>query len=194
MKIFAEIPYNEHESVRLIWPDSCWLRSDRPLYIPDFADKFAALPMAAYKAGRLGKNISPRFSRRYLTEHSVALALFPSKCLSDIKRGVTPEMSNICFDNALVLGNWTKESFESAECRIYHPSGNVSEENIREFKMPEETYIAETLASFSKYNTIKMGDILLYPISDSEIQLSENIQVTISSPVSDKPLLNTRFK
>lgn len=194
MKIFAEIPYNEHESVRLIWPDSCWLLSDRPLYIPDFADEFAALPMVACKAGRLGKNISPRFSSRYLTEHSVALVVLPRHALSEIKRGITPAISNICFDNAVVLGNWIKEPIGSAECRIHNLSGNDKDDLTLSLKMPEENLIADALASFSKYNTIKMGDVLLFPISDSEIQLTENLQITLTSTVSGKPLLNTRFK
>ena len=200
MKIIADFPVPDtmQESgpscrnfLRLVWPDSCWLLSDRPLYIPDFADSFVAIPMAAFKAGRLGKNISPRFAERYLTEFSVALAVLSCQAYEAIGKGVVIDSGEYIFDNAVVLGEWQSLPPDSLRISIAGPG---AADRIIDLKMPAVSSVADMLASVSRHNTIKMGDVLLRPLGVEAIPLRENLRLDIRDSGSDRNLLTTRFK
>ena len=72
MKIFAlEYPLSATDSGHTpfrVWPDSCWILSRRPVFVPGFAPRFIGVPAIAVKISRLGKCVEPRFAPRYYAE------------------------------------------------------------------------------------------------------------------------------
>lgn len=198
MKIYASFPTSGQEPGRIIWPDSCWLLSDRPLYIPDFAPRFVAVAMAAYKIGRLGKCVAPRFASRYIAEYSAALVISPADVPEKIKAGQPLSFGEYCYDNAVVIGNWRHDPPQSISCQssplspAAAESANPAEVEISVSAMPPADALASAIKDLSAYNTLKMGDVILLPLDLPHIPLLENLQVTLKS--DDSTLVTTRFK
>lgn len=178
MKIFAYLESRQF----VVWPDSCMLVSNRPLYIPDFESEFYALPMLALKVSKLGKCVAEKFSGRYVREYSMGLLIFPESVLEKIKVGAKINDGELCFDNAVVAGDWQKIEGETSE----FPAGIPEFFNLEIEKgdEPEKRQLrvdsgkaAEALSEFSARNTIKMGDLLMLPIGGESIRLERNIAI-----------------
>lgn len=176
MKIFA---YLESEQFT-VWPDSCMLISNRPLYIPDFESAFYALPMLALKVSKLGKCVAERFSGRYMREYSMGLLILPESALQKIRDGRMIDAGELCFDNAVVAGDWQKIEGETSE----FPAGipeifNLEIERGGELERSQpgvdSRKAPEALSRFSARNTIKMGDLLMLPIGGEPIRLERNL-------------------
>lgn len=198
MKIIARFDTPHMRS--LIWPDSCWLQSERPLYIPDFAPAFVAIPAIATKAGRLGKHIAVKFAHRYLMEWTAAIIVLPLKEYQDLLADIIPPAESFCYDNAIVLGDWHKG--------MPHGDIQISASSLPNARTPIEpaeithrdvarydSAFFDTLSDLSLRNTVKMGDVILHPLQHISISLHENMAIRISSSaVTSSPLLSTRFK
>lgn len=216
MKILASIDKN-----RLLWPDSCWLQSNRPLFIPDFDEKFYAVPAIGFKSGRLGKCIAPKFAIRYFCSFSAALIILSRSALDAIRNGEAPAICDLCFDNAIVLGDGTplppdsdkltlEESISRLAGRIPQNFGIeiLSADQSRRGLQPDKVRLtgtpdaiiasieaaAITLSEASATNSIKTGDFILAPLAGIEpIELHQGQQISISAS-GGKPMLLTRFK
>ena len=198
MKIFSSIANISESEANgmLIWPDSCWLLSDRPLFVPDFEESFYVIPALAGKIGRIGKTIAVRFGHRYISEVTAALIMMPGSVLAKLKSGEIPSASDLCFDNALVIGDWQKieilpDSSLTLDFRtVFQSAATGSEECIVN---PDLLY--PLIAEMSRKNTLKMGDIVIHPLPLSAHRVSEGDSITIQiSNFADRPLLSTRFK
>lgn len=216
MKILASIDKNW-----LLWPDSCWLQSNRPLFIPDFDEKFYAMPAIGFKSGRLGKCIAPKFAIRYFCSFSAALIILSQSALDAIRNGFAPAISSLCFDNAIVLSDGTplpadaeKLTMEDSISRLAGRipqnfeieilSANQSRRGLQPDKLlltgtPDAIMdavgtAAMTLSEVSASNSIKTGDFILAPLKGIEpIELRQGQQISISTD-GGKPMLLTRFK
>ena len=69
--------FSENPGCWTALPDSVGLPTDRPLYLPDFPDGAALIPMAALRICRLGKCIEARFADRYVDAVAPAIQLLP---------------------------------------------------------------------------------------------------------------------
>ena len=194
MKIYAQFTSNRQEPAHLIWPDSCWLLSDRPLYIPDFAPRFAAIPALAAKAGRLGKNVAPRFAGRYLTRWTSALIILPQSAIDLLDNGGVPPADQYCFDNAIVIGNWLL-SDEIPPFDLYISNPRSSDADISLSIAPDKEPVVRALCDLTRYNTLKMGDIIMAPLPIDPIPLSERLSLRISAGGNRQShILFTRFR
>lgn len=178
----------------LFWPDSCVLPSNRPLFIPDFANDFAVVSAIAVKLSRLGKCISRKFASRYCGEWAPASLLFPAYALNSLKAGMIVSPDNYCFDNAVVIGKWSPLPADgNVVCHASfrnHDGVNVAEEVV---DIPLD-YIYDDISAASRHNMLKMGDILLIPVRNSGLSPHENYSLSVTSVGSVEPLLFTKFK
>ena len=166
----------------LAWPDSCMLISHRPLYIPESNEGFMAVPALAFRIKHLGKGITPKFALRYIGDYSAALILMPASALRRLRLDGMPLPGELCFDNALVVGQWQEISFPSrplqeAEAReamrVSLPEtflismrklGSDKASDIQCSRVPVDAGdLPSFLARVSETNTLKTGDVLLLP-------------------------------
>lgn len=210
MKIYAEFPITDRqERTSLIWPDSCWLLSDRPLYIPDFAPAFLALPAIACKVGRLGKCVAPRFASRYAGDWTAALIILPATTVEGIGNGRQPGCAEWCFDNSLVIGEWQSEPPASLSIITASADSESSSVAYTAETGQARQCVMESLCNLSRHNTLKMGDIILSPLPDcSPVNLYEGLHLSVfafgeandpqlcrnQSDDAAAPILTTRFK
>ena len=136
--------------------DSSLLFSGRPFFVPDFAQRFVAIPTIAVRTGRLGKCIAPKFAHRYWDAMTAAFSV--CACQSD-----TPglEVLDRAFDGAAIVGDWV--SVEELEDPLHQmvevmvDGAVVSRCCLTDMHWP----LDEMLASVSTRCSIKMGDVLL---------------------------------
>lgn len=199
----------------IYWPDSCWLLSNRPLFVPDFAPEFVAIPAVAAKIGRLGKSIALRFASRYISEFTAAFIILPVRAISEFEKGKIPTPADICFDNAIVMGDWHKIEPENLDKNLNFQLSVKNSGNEVSSSSLEANFkgIFSLISEVSKTNILKMGDVILFPaFSDAESASSPGSAFPISEGVSAKitllspslpdtpdiipapPLLSTNFK
>ena len=193
-----------------VWPDSCWLLSRRPLYIPPFPGGIRLFPCLALKTGRLGKSIAPKFAHRYFAEYAPALLLVPVEALSLLDRGLTPPAPLLCFDNAIVLGDWAPLP-ESADCgpnevrasSLPHSKFYIHHSNLNAplLAQADLSRPLDLIVQVSAANTVKTGDIFLLPLSNPafplEININDHIEMDCASSIADpnrRAPLSTNFK
>lgn len=219
MKILTYIPSLAADRPGVyVHPDSCWLLSNRPLFIPDFADSFIAIPAMAVKSAKLGKAVGRRFTPRYFGEYAPALIILPRHEERNLRAGKPIDALSLCFDNAVVLGDWTRiadlpDPLPSAadtpalamgliphkiEVTISDSSDNVSEEadssKIIEAEIRTELF-PDAFSMISATNMIKTGDVVMIP-SEISIPLNPGLNVSIRfhDSATPEPSLFTRFK
>lgn len=172
--------------------DSSLLKDGKPLFLPDFAQKFIAHPAFAVRINRLGKNIAKRFASRYYDAITVGLCVEAENFSNNAKIVGTDSAIN-AFDNAAILGDFiTAEEFDLSQphtitiCTDY---GKYLELNSSEMVLS----IDELIEELSKYYTFKIGDILFTgfkPEEGFELKINDNI----IGKINDNNLLHFKVK
>lgn len=177
----------------MVLPDSCRLQSRRPLFIPDFAECFIAIPALGVKIGRVGKSIARRFAMRYASQYCASLIILPLSAKESIKKGEQPPMKDLCFDNAIVIGEMLDNPPVCSSLMAM-----LDNEIILHCDNPELNLdnFEEAVAEISRRNTLKNGDIILLPSPKVEVTLQPEMTIEIDVILDGirKELLFTRFK
>lgn len=196
MKIFAlEYPLSATDSGHTpfrVWPDSCWILSRRPVFVPGFAPRFIGVPAIAVKISRLGKCVEPRFAPRYYAEWTAAIINLPAMPDSTPREALWESGYIPVFDNTLVIGNWVPLDPNPlpASLRL-----TLSGSTQRETEIPSLPAAAfdGAIHLLSAHNTLKMGDMILFPLSEGAFILDEGLHARITS--GDAPeLISTPYK
>lgn len=150
-------------------PDSALNKNGKPLFIPDFDPVFEATPSMAVRIDRLGKSIQAKFAGRYYNELALAVTTKARELFNHLSTAGLPTEAACCFDQSVTIG----EYFNKA----------LLQDNIKEavFSIGTDTVtctldglpgmIDDFISNISRFNTLKTGDILLLPLSDSKFEL-----------------------
>lgn len=192
MKIFRIIENPTDELEGIAWhmlPDSTLLRTDNPLFIPDFDCDFRAYPVLAVRIDRLGKSIAPRFAHRYFNEATIGFTLRAENLLARLRALGMPWDKAVAFDKSCILGQFLSLT------ALFHPSlitlriGSRCEEMKLDFKT---NHIYETIAAVSENNTVKTGDLVLMPVADKGRRLNRGENLTVEC--GSEKILEIRIK
>lgn len=166
MKIFQFFPLETPEPcidrmALTTLPDSSIVKNGNPVYIPDFDSEFCGRLYAALRICRLGKSVALRFAHRYIGEIAPAIALSAEGLLSELRRRGLPWAEAISFDKACVLGQFrTPEELEQLSLHVDFSNGETVS-----LRLPEKESMFRAIEKISSDNTIKMGDLILLPLS-----------------------------
>lgn len=195
------------------WPDSCWLLSNRPLFIPDFDSAFTAIPAMAVRSDRVGKAIPMRYTPRYFGSWAPALIILPQAEVENFFRGKPIASSRLCFDNAIVLGEWQNlgldieplppaEKIPALASSLFPESLHLeisSSDRAKEAHIDNRNIIfhtdlfPEAFSRLSYNNVLKTGDVILIP-SEEYFPVTQNTIIRISDSTCNSNLLITKFK
>ena len=192
MKIMAltGVPQNVSELPEwYLLPDSAILKSGNPFFIPEFDKDFRGYPALIIKLSRLGKSISPRFAHRYFEEVALGMMLRGEESLSKAKEMGLPWTKAVAFDRCAFVGEF-RPSAEIADSSLWKFS--VDEEVLECQRQYEELHIGEVIANLSENNTMKMGDLIMIPLSDTGARLRIGGRVEVCN--GDEKLLEVRIK
>lgn len=132
-------------------PDSSLITGSNPFFFPDFGGKWEADLYIAAHINRLGKSISAKFATRYYDGIGLALHFRPADT-DTISPGI---LSGI--DSTFAIGTWT------APVDAPGMTGTIADGPTLSLDiLPAET-LNDTIASVSRYTTLRMGDIILIP-------------------------------
>lgn len=139
-------------------PDSAITLPDMPVFLPDISSLWEVRAGLIFKIGRLGKNIAPKFTERYISAVSVAAQVVPVTLKQELASSGYASSLPYSFDGALNLGEWQAFDPEWSETSLRVDFGeHQSEVNVSRQALALE----ETLAAVSKYTTIKIGDVIM---------------------------------
>lgn len=190
----------------IVWPDSCMIGSNRTIFIPDFDSGFFAVIALAGRIGSVGKTIAMRFAHRYIDSFSAALIILPAKSKESLLSGEIPAPADLCFDNAIIAGDripidnissdFRKDlRMTMSEFRTLSRKDEKSDSDLRRTCSVRLADLFPAIVEASQRNTLKSGDIVLYPIISTGFKPEENVNIKISFPeLTDTPVLIAKFR
>lgn len=182
MKIIALLPDEGKEKYglqpTLSYPDSSIVKNGNPLFIPDFDSSFSGRVFMAVKISRLGKNIAERFVCRYFSEIAPAIAVFADNLLNALRHDGMPWTIATGFDKSLVLGKFIPYN-DNEPGKTFQMILEDSSQTRIAVPLPEMNEIEKAVSEVSRYNSLKMGDLILIPVKVEPFILSLDSLVTI---------------
>ncbi|MBR1889104.1 MAG: fumarylacetoacetate hydrolase family protein [Alloprevotella sp.] len=106
MKIFVFVDNYKIDAGYYILPDTALNRVGQPYFLPDFDGEQMAFPMLAVRIGRLGKNISEKFSPRYIDAVAPAIVFRDERMLDQFRSKGLPWSPAVSFDGVVNHANW----------------------------------------------------------------------------------------
>lgn len=192
MKIFNILPDSQSGDNGITWffmPDSTVIRSGNPFFIPDFDDRFEIYPALAIKVSRLGKSVAERFAYRYYNEITLAATVRATHLLDKLSNAGLPWTQAVNFDKSCFLGDFiTTDELKESNDMIFR----LGNEEMKFTLTNARRWIAEAIVAISADNIIKMGDIVLIPLTGNGIIIKQD--QNLSASVNLSPLLEIRIK
>lgn len=142
-----------HPALFSLIPDSAVTPSGMPVFLPPFESSWELAVGVAYRIGRLGKNIAPKFASRYIDGVTLAAWTVPVDLLGALQQAGRPLGLLSTFDGALTLGAWQPAQLDTpVQTAIGGLHARWSAQDID---------IAEVLSVVSRYVTLKTGDVIV---------------------------------
>lgn len=150
-----------HPALFSLIPDSALTPSGMPVFLPPLDSSWELAVGVAYRIGRLGKNIAPRFADRYIDGMTLGAWTVPVDLLRSLQAAGRPLGLLSTFDGALTLGSWATPALDSpVHTAIGGLQGHWSVRDID---------IAGVLSVVSRYVTLKTGDVIIPMLSPVRI-------------------------
>ncbi len=137
-----------------LYPDSAPVGPGKPVFLPDWMGdvKWSAVIAPAFRIGRLGKAIKPRFASRYIDKVALGARLYPSN--SPITPSIARPSLVYAWDGAVALGEWID----------YTPGLTVAPDAAPALSLTldeKEIDIEGMIADISAVMTLKTGDVIM---------------------------------
>lgn len=166
--------------------DSALVMPDKPIFLPDFTDKWSMVVYVAYRISRLGKGIAPKFASRYYDAVTVAVRLLPAHLLDMLYRGYSPTGVGGVFDNCLALGKWLPLPADPST-----PLAVIAQD-IDYQLTPSMIDVDNAVSLLSQISTLKTGDIVMPCHLPMAIAPSAGMELNFS--LQGSPVLPLRIR
>ena len=171
--------------------DSAVIKTNKPFFLPHFAQGFKAKAAIALHIDRLGKHIAQRFAHRYCMAIAPAIKVTAQEIDYKQENEQFSALAN-SFDGALLLGdfipvdsnNTINDSTISVEYNGEVKAGASLTSTGVDFK--------QLIEHISKYFTLKMGDVILVELNSYEFNIK--IGDVINALCNQSQLLTIRVK
>ncbi|MBE6309900.1 MAG: hypothetical protein E7080_02450 [Bacteroidales bacterium] len=183
---------NNSQPKVFLMADSSLLKDGKPLFLPDFAEKFIAHPALVVRINRLGKNIAKRFASRYYDAVTVGLCV-EAQNFRDSNGIAGCDSAINAFDGAAILGNFIPvediNDLNNCSFSVNYGNGETIALNSANLTMSIDSLIED----ISKYFTFKIGDILFTGYcADNSFSLS--INDIINGTINGNEVLHFKVK
>lgn len=166
--------------------DSALVMPGRPVFLPDFAERWRADIYLAARISRLGKGFAPKFASRYYDAVTLAMRLVPED--ADVllaSRGMSAGLDGL-FDGAVTLGR-----FQPSELVV---SGmTVSVDGNQTVRLEDAARrLDEAVSEVSRMSTLKTGDLIMtcgFTVSDA-VKIGDVVTATLCGA----PCLKVKIK
>ena len=194
MKIFCILEEISEASAAdgLSWysiPDSAIVRTDNPVFVPDFDPDMNVYPCLAVRIDKLGKSIAPRFARRYYNEATFVLVARADGMLTELRKAGKSWDKAVAFDRCCMTGVFQPFAMfpEGSEITMSLGADTFT------YKLGDMAEAADTaISAVSKIHTLKTGDFVLLPLSQQGLKMRRGENMNASA--GNVNLLEIRFK
>ena len=171
--------------------DSAIIKSNKPFFVPHFAQSFTGTPAIVLHIDRLGKHIAPRFAHRYCLAVAPAIKVTARGLAMKQPFEATSALAH-SFDGALLLGDFTAiadpASINSSEVTIKRNGEQITQGCLD----GQSIDFRQLISQLSTYFTLKMGDMIVVELDSSDIELT--IGDTLHAAINGKHKLTIRVK
>lgn len=170
--------------------DSSIIKTNNPLFLPEFASSFALHTAFVFRACRLGKHIPLKFAHRYIDAVTAGFAV-EAQAPTALPDG-SPLLR--AFDGAATLGDFVTidDSMQSLDDLCV--SSAVNGQEMCQATPAGMTHgICEIVHELSKVCTIKIGDLFFVLIDDIN-PVNIKIGDTVTAAVNGEEKLRIRIK
>lgn len=171
--------------------DSAIIKTNKPFFVPHFAQKFTGAPALVMHIDRLGKHIAPRFAHRYCLAIAPAIRVKARGLATQQPNEETSALAH-SFDGALLLGDFiaidNHEDINSSVVTIDRNGEEASQGSLNDLGLD----FKQLIAHLSVYFTLKMGDMIVVELGDSNIELK--MGDTLHAAINQHQRLTIRVK
>ncbi len=173
-----------HPALFSLIPDSAITPSGMPVFLPPFESSWELAIGPAYRIGRLGKNIAPRFASRYVDAMTLGAWAVPVDMLRALQGNGQPIGLLSTFDGALTLGEW-QQPLPDAPLTV---SAGQTQAQWTSSDIGMET----ALEAASRYVTLKTGDVIIPMLSPVRLPIAPDDIIECS--IGDHEVLRVKIK
>jgi len=171
--------------------DSAIIKTDKPFFVPHFAQRFTGQSALVLHIDRLGKHISTRFAHRYCHRISPAIKVMAHDIDQRQQSEVYSSLAH-SFDGGLLLGN-DIDAGEPSQVNTSQVTMTRNGENMPSLSLSDLGLDYQVLISqLSQYFTLKMGDMIVIELGDDVIDLE--IGDTLHASLNGTQQLTIRVK
>lgn len=201
MKIIALLSkpsgWNQCVSPFFSLPDSAIVKNGNPVYLPDFDTSFSGHIFWAVKITRLGKNIATRFAKRYYSQIAPVILIAADNLLKRLKEHRLAWSAAVGFDKSVVLGEFIDYNDQETSMPLSgsHILLSDSDSLLLEIEVPQRETIDMAVTEVARYNSLKMGDLILIPaIAPESILLPLKIDTLLTIRYHEDLILKLPLK
>ena len=171
--------------------DSAVIRTNKPFFVPHFAQRFTGKAALVLHIDRLGKHIAPRFAHRYCMSMAPGIKVTAHDIDMEQQCEKYSALSQ-SFDGALLLGDFIaiedhaliNSSMITVECNgLKSPATTLNEMGI-DYRL--------LISQLSTFFTLKMGDMIVTELGDATSALKPGD--TLSASINGLQQLTIRVK
>ena len=165
-------------TVFFLKPDTCIIRNNKPFFLPDFSDNMQHELEVVIKICRVGKNIEPRFARRYYQEIGLGIDFTARDLQAKQKEKGLPWEIAKAFDGAAPISKFVPiEKFMDVNNLNFYL--DVNGKTVQKGNTADMIFSFDHLISYlSRFMTLKMGDYLFTgtPAGVSKVNISDRLE------------------
>ena len=159
--------------------DSAVIKSNKPFFVPHFAQAFTGRLAIVLHIDRLGKHIAPRFAHRYCLAVAPAIKVTAHNIDTPQHSESNSALAN-AFDGALLLGDFASVD-ESAGINGTIVTATLNSENAGTGSLETmKIDYRDIIAKLSTFFTLKMGDLIVVEMDTCDFELNPGDTVNAS--------------
>ena len=153
--------YKPEEPVIFTKADSALLKSGKPFFVPDWAERVDYEAEIVVRICRLGKSIPVRFAHRYYDAVTLGIDFTARDWQQRARRQGLPWTICKGFDGSAALGEWCEVSDERWDVQNLHFHLDIDGKTVQQGHTADMLYtVDELIAYISRFFTLRTGDLL----------------------------------
>lgn len=160
-------------------PDSAILKDGKPFFIPDFSDEVHYETEVVVRICRLGKNIAPRFARRYYDAVTVGIDFTARDLQRKFREAGNPWELCKGFDNSAAIGTFVPLEQVGGNVQNLDFHLTIDDKEVQRGHTSDMLFqVDEIIAYVSRFMTLKIGDLLFTgtPVGVGPVSIGQHLQ------------------
>lgn len=167
------------EPVIFMKPDSAILKDGKPFFLPDFSQEIHYETEVVVRICRLGKNIAPRFARRYYDAVTVGIDFTARDMQRRFREAGNPWELCKGFDNSAAVGRFIPLDEAGGDVQHLDFHLDIDGQEVQHGNTCDMLFrVDDIIAYVSRFMTLKIGDLLFTgtPAGVGPVSIGQHLQ------------------